>query len=252
MSRRKQLGTAIPRLQQDYLNLHRDPVPYIRAEPLPSDMLEWHYVIEGPADTPYHGGYYYGLLLFTPQYPFKPPAIQMLTPNGRFETNRRLCISISDYHPETWNPTWSVSSILTGLLSFMLENAVALGTIETTDAQKRRFMQQSLAWNLRQEHFRTLFPELSAELDEKLRLQQEELQRRKAAEAAAVAAAGGGGGVGGAIAEGRTEAEGRRLGGDGGGESEDWTTLLNNVMLLVFTGLMGIIGYHVFGIMSAE
>jgi ubiquitin-conjugating enzyme E2 J2 len=32
----------------------------------------------------------------------------MITPNGRFETNRRLCLSISDFHPETWVPTWSV------------------------------------------------------------------------------------------------------------------------------------------------
>lgn len=45
---KKRFGTAIPRLQQDYLNLKKDPVPYIRAaEPNPADMLEWHYVIEG-------------------------------------------------------------------------------------------------------------------------------------------------------------------------------------------------------------
>lgn len=45
---KKRFGTAIPRLQQDYLNLKKDPVPYIRAaEPNPADMLEWHYVIQG-------------------------------------------------------------------------------------------------------------------------------------------------------------------------------------------------------------
>jgi len=32
----------------------------------------------------------------------------------------RLCLSISDFHPDTWNPAWSVSTILTGLLSFMV------------------------------------------------------------------------------------------------------------------------------------
>ena len=30
----------------------------------------------------------------------------MLTPNGRFKTGIRLCLSMSDYHPETWNPLW--------------------------------------------------------------------------------------------------------------------------------------------------
>ena len=28
----------------------------------------------------------------------------MLTPNGRFKVATRLCLSMSDFHPETWNP----------------------------------------------------------------------------------------------------------------------------------------------------
>lgn len=32
---------AVLRLQQDYINLNKDPVPYIRAEPLPWNILEW-------------------------------------------------------------------------------------------------------------------------------------------------------------------------------------------------------------------
>lgn len=42
----------------------------------------------------------------------------------RFKTNTRLCLSISDFHPDTWNPAWSVSTILTGLLSFMVSNCL--------------------------------------------------------------------------------------------------------------------------------
>ena len=38
---------------------------------------------------------------------------------GMMKTSR-LCLSISDFHPDTWNPAWSVSTILTGLLSFMV------------------------------------------------------------------------------------------------------------------------------------
>jgi hypothetical protein len=30
-------------------------VPYIVAEPLPSNLLEWHYVVRGPDDSPYRG-----------------------------------------------------------------------------------------------------------------------------------------------------------------------------------------------------
>lgn len=66
------------------------------------------------------GGYYHGKLIFPKDYPFKPPRIMMMTPNGRFQTNTRLCLSISDFHPDLWNPAWSVATILTGLLSFMV------------------------------------------------------------------------------------------------------------------------------------
>ena len=77
-------------------------------------------MVAGPENSPYEGGYYHGKLIFPQQYPFKPPSILMMTPNGRFKCNVRLCLSISDFHPDTWNPAWSVSTILTGLLSFMV------------------------------------------------------------------------------------------------------------------------------------
>lgn len=157
---------AVLRLQQDYINLNKDPVPYINAEPLPYNILEWHYVIRGPENTPYHGGFFHGSLLFTQQYPFRPPSIYMRTPNGRFQCNRRLCLSISDYHPDEWNPAWSVSSILTGLLSFMLEDGAALGTIITLPREKMQFAFESLEFNLSDSTFQTLFPDICTEMKE--------------------------------------------------------------------------------------
>lgn len=82
-------STALQRLKQDYLRLSKDPVPYITAEPLPTNLFEWHYVIKGPADSPYKGGYYHGKLVFPRDFPFRPPSIYMITPNGRFACNTR-------------------------------------------------------------------------------------------------------------------------------------------------------------------
>jgi len=150
------------------MQLAKDPVPYITAEPLPSNVLEWHYVVKGPEGSPYEGGTYHGKLVFPKEYPFKPPAIYMITPNGRFKTNTRLCLSISDFHPDTWNPGWSVSTILTGLLSFMLEKSVTLGSIETTDVQKRIYAAQSGRTNLKDKKFRELFPGLCDEIRQQM------------------------------------------------------------------------------------
>lgn len=176
MSRKPNSATS--RLKQDYLRLKRDPVPYVVAEPVPSNILEWHYVVRGPENTPYEGGMYLGKLVFPREFPFKPPSIYMTTPNGRFKTNTRLCLSISDFHPDTWNPAWSVSTILTGLLSFMIEKSPTLGSIEASEFERRQLAAQSLEFNLKDRHFCELFPDLVATI-------KTELERRAQAELAA-------------------------------------------------------------------
>ncbi|XP_032487174.1 ubiquitin-conjugating enzyme E2 J2 isoform X1 [Phocoena sinus] len=172
--------TATQRLKQDYLRIKKDPVPYICAEPLPSNILEWHYVVRGPEMTPYEGGYYHGKLIFPREFPFKPPSIYMITPNGRFKCNTRLCLSITDFHPDTWNPAWSVSTILTGLLSFMVEKGPTLGSIETSDFTKRQLAAQSLVFNLKDKVFCELFPEVVEEIKQKQRAQDELSSRPQA------------------------------------------------------------------------
>ncbi|EIE76379.1 ubiquitin-conjugating enzyme E2 6 [Rhizopus delemar RA 99-880] len=101
--------------------------PFITAKPSDTNILEWHYVIQGPPDSPYEGGEYYGRLNFPSEYPYKPPSIRMMTPSGRFQVNTRLCLTMSDFHPNLWNPSWSVASILNGLLSFMVSDEGTTG-----------------------------------------------------------------------------------------------------------------------------
>jgi len=157
-------STALSRLRQDYMRLKKDPVPYIIAEPMPNNILEWHYVVRGPESSPYLGGLYHGKLKFPPEFPFKPPSIYMITPNGRFKTNTRLCLSISDFHPDTWNPAWSVGTILTGLLSFMLEKSPTLGSLESSDLEKKTLALKSVDFNLKDKVVQELFPELTEEM----------------------------------------------------------------------------------------
>ena len=48
------------------------------------------------------------------------------------------CDCCTAVHPESWNPSWSVATILVGLLSFMMEDGVAYGTIATSVSTLRR------------------------------------------------------------------------------------------------------------------
>lgn len=98
------------------------------------NIFEWHFVIHNLKDCPYEGGYYHGKIIFPVQYPMKPPGILMITPSGRFEPLARICLSISDFHPETWNPIWRAETILNALISFMNSDEKTTGCIDTTDS----------------------------------------------------------------------------------------------------------------------
>lgn len=250
-----QKPTATSRLKQDYMRLKRDPVPYITAEPLPSNILEWHYVIKGPEDSPYFGGYYHGTLLFSKEFPFKPPSIYMITPNGRFKTNKRLCLSISDFHPDTWNPAWSVATILTGLLSFMLETTPTLGSCESTVYEKRRYARQSLEFNMKDEMFQELFPEICEEINERLAKSEEHRKQNAvnnngpgAANGTAVGAAGGSGeGLDGDTGEG-----GSNTVSNGDDSNTIWHSLYTNLIVLVGFVIFALIVHYVIKSMNTD
>lgn len=148
---------CVRRLQREYQKLLKEPTDEFVALPNPENILEWHFLIDGPEGTPYQGGTYHGKLKFPDQYPHKPPSIMMVTPSGRFIPETRLCLSYSDFHPETWNPMWNVSTILTGLISFMTSNEESVGTVVTSDSVKRVYAKASMEFNLKNATFRKFF-----------------------------------------------------------------------------------------------
>lgn len=157
---------ALTRLRREYSNIQSEKIPHIVARPTEKNMLAWHYVLHDlPAETPYNGGVYWGKLVFPKEYPLKPPAIYMLTPSGRFEVNSRLCLSMSDFHPESWNPSWRIESILIGLVSFMLDAAEprTTGGVHTSASRRREFAKASFDFNRGSAEFRDLFPEFCDE-----------------------------------------------------------------------------------------
>ncbi|KAF2718154.1 ubiquitin-protein ligase [Polychaeton citri CBS 116435] len=138
---------AQKRLTKEYASVAANPPPFISAHPSESNILEWHYILTGPPGTPYEGGQYWGTLVFPPDYPFAPPAIRMHTPSGRFRCSERLCLSISDFHPKSFNPAWEVSTILLGVQSFMTSEEMTTGSISANDAERRTYAARTRWWN---------------------------------------------------------------------------------------------------------
>jgi ubiquitin-conjugating enzyme E2 J1 len=109
---------VMKRLMREAQQMAKNPVREYHAYPL-DGLLEWHFTMRGPDNSPYADGLYHGRILVPTNYPFHPPDVVLITPNGRFELEKRICLSISSYHPENWQSTWGIATVLTALRDFM-------------------------------------------------------------------------------------------------------------------------------------
>ncbi|KAK5993154.1 Ubiquitin-conjugating enzyme E2 J1 [Cladobotryum mycophilum] len=135
---------TIRRILREAAELSNTPSPDYAAEPLESDLFEWHFTLRGPPNSVYGEGIYHGRIVLPPAYPLRPPSFRFNTPNGRFEANREICLSISGHHEETWQPAWGIRTALVALRSFMETDARGqLGGLETTEAVRRRLAKES-------------------------------------------------------------------------------------------------------------
>lgn len=154
----KSHSLAVRRLTKEYQMLLSKPVKNILAVPSPDNIFEWHFLIYD-LDYPFKQGFYHGKLLFPVEYPNKPPNLIFLTPNGRFKPQMKICLSFTNYHPETWSIAWNIENMLVGLISFMYTNENTTGAVITSNSEKMKLAQKSLAYNLQNKEFQKVFKE---------------------------------------------------------------------------------------------
>ncbi|XP_041109637.1 ubiquitin-conjugating enzyme E2 J1 isoform X2 [Polyodon spathula] len=154
----------------------RDPTEHYHAQPLEDNLFEWHFTVRGPPDSDFDGGVYHGRVVLPPDYPMKPPSIILLThtvdhvearrrmcsdpppflktqlakalrfkqPNGRFEAGKKICLSISGHHPETWQPSWSIRTALIAIIGFMpTKGEGAIGSLDYTPEERKALARKS-------------------------------------------------------------------------------------------------------------
>ncbi|GAA6033894.1 hypothetical protein NBRC10512_001762 [Rhodotorula toruloides] len=139
-------SAGVRRLLQEAKELEKDDCPDFAAAPLEDDLFSWHFTIRGPGGD-YEGGVYHGKMILPSEYPFKPPEIYMLTPSGRFEVNKKICLSISSFHPETWQPSWGVRTALLALMAFFdTEPKGAVGSLDAPPAERQRLAKASRSY----------------------------------------------------------------------------------------------------------
>lgn len=130
--------------------LEKNPMDMIDIFPDEKDILTWYFLLKGPTDTPYVGGFYIGKILYTKDFPFKPPDFMMLTPNGRFDIGHKICLTNSGYHSEQWTPIWNMSTITMAFLSIMSDDTThGLSHIRRTPEERIQMAQDSINYNMK-------------------------------------------------------------------------------------------------------
>lgn len=152
-------AATMKRLMKEYSLLRQSPPHGIEAHPCEQNILEWHFKFDRFDGTPYERGEYHGVVSFLPGYPHRAPSFRMLTPSGRFECGTSICTSASVWHESDggWSPSWSVSTLLVGLYSFMREESNGIGSIKMSATERRKLAEQSRAFNLKNPIYVELF-----------------------------------------------------------------------------------------------
>ena len=141
--------SSLRRLMREATELATSPSPDFHAAPTSdTNLYDWHFTLTGPpSPSLYSNGIYHGRITFPSTYPLRPPSFRFLTPSGRFEVNREICLSISGHHEESWQPAWSVRTALVAIRSFMDADAKGqVGGLDVSDEVRRELAAESRSW----------------------------------------------------------------------------------------------------------
>lgn len=97
------------------------------------------------------GGEYLVEIRAPEDFPFAPPKFTFLTPNGVYDTNKPVCISIGEYHKENYRATLQMAGFVRQLVSGIIgwqQLGQGISIIKTTVAQKKMFAKNSTNYNL--------------------------------------------------------------------------------------------------------
>jgi len=142
------MADSARRIQRDVRKLERDPPDLVLGFGLQAKSKWLRVALQGPPETPYDRGVYIVQIDIPAHYPHKAPKIKVLTENGRFETQKQICVDgLTSMHEESWNPLQTFNSICIAFVSFMSEDVVGYAGIKRSAAQRRALAARSDAFN---------------------------------------------------------------------------------------------------------
>lgn len=144
---------TLKRINRDIKMFFDDEHEYISIYPNPNNILEIYFILKGQKDTIYENGEYLCKLLHSKDYPLKAPDYFVFTPNGRFETDKKICLSNSAFHQKDWAPgAWNLLSLLNGFFSIwhsdIREDRLGISHVQNiNESNVKNYAKESKDWN---------------------------------------------------------------------------------------------------------
>lgn len=150
------LPRTLKRITNEIKDLNKNTIDYIQAFPDDNNMLIFYFMLKGEKGSDYDGGYYIGQILLPEDYPMNPGDIMLLTPNGRFEPNHKICLTNTGFHASDWNPLWGIRTILLGIYSIWLTDTEhGISHIRESPKKRQQLAQESHNFNT------AMYPEIT-------------------------------------------------------------------------------------------
>lgn len=138
------------RLHNELKDLKKNKTDFIQAIQDETNKLIFYFCLKGDKTSDYNGGYYIGKIILPADYPNNPGDFMMLTPNGRFTIDHKICLSNTGYHRDTWNPLWSIRNILLGIYSIWMDDKEnGISHIHESPDIRRRYAKESMNFNMK-------------------------------------------------------------------------------------------------------
>ena len=116
---------------------NQTPGEFFYIQPIDGNMFEWHFTLRGMTGSIYEGGLFHGCFKIPNDYPLKPPDMYMFNNSGRYETNKKICLTFTSFHQEEWTPAWTLRSMMEALCAYFVIDDNGIGSIKSTDSERK-------------------------------------------------------------------------------------------------------------------
>ncbi|AMN83845.1 hypothetical protein D5b_00426 [Faustovirus] len=128
------------------------PHEYLKFAMSPEDVNTWYILIEnvkGEEDE-FEGGQYLVRMKAPANFPFSPPEFYFMTPNGLYDVEKKVCISIGEFHKESYQATLGMLGFAEQLVSGMTDVKFlghGISILHLTAADRKRYALESENYN---------------------------------------------------------------------------------------------------------